>query len=40
MQKMVAHRIGFIAQELLAATDGNNAVLDLVLDDNYRKARS
>ena len=27
-------RIGFLAQELLAATDGNNAVLDLVLDDN------
>jgi len=30
-------RIGFIAQELLAATDGNNAVLDLVLDDNPDK---
>ena len=27
-------RIGFLAQELLAATSGNNAVLDLVLDDN------
>lgn len=30
-------RIGFLAQELLAATDGNNAVLDLVLDDNPEK---
>ena len=30
-------RIGFIAQELLAATDGNNAILDLVLDDNPDK---
>ena len=30
-------RIGFLAQELLAATDGNNAVLDLVLDDNPDK---
>jgi hypothetical protein len=30
-------RIGFIAQELLAATDGNNAVLDLVMDDNPDK---
>jgi hypothetical protein len=30
-------RIGFIAQELLAATDGNNVVLDLVLDDNPDK---
>ena len=27
-------RIGFLAQELLAATDGNNAILDLVLDEN------
>ena len=30
-------RIGFLAQELLEATDGNNAVLDLVLDDNPDK---
>ena len=30
-------RIGFLAQELLAATDGNNAVLDLVLEDNPEK---
>jgi trimeric autotransporter adhesin len=30
-------RIGFLAQELLEATDGNNAVLDLVLDDNPEK---
>jgi len=30
-------RIGFLAQELLTATDGNNAVLDLVLDDNPDK---
>jgi hypothetical protein len=30
-------RIGFIAQELLTASDGNNAVLDLVLDDNPDK---
>ena len=30
-------RIGFLAQELLAATNGNNAVLDLVLDDNPDK---
>jgi len=30
-------RIGFLAQELLAATDGNNDVLDLVLDDNPDK---
>ena len=29
--------IGFLAQELLAATDGNNAVLDLVMDDNPDK---
>jgi hypothetical protein len=32
-----ATRIGFLAQELLAATNGNNAVLDLVLDDNPDK---
>jgi len=30
-------RVGFIAQELLAACDGKNAVLDLVLDDNPEK---
>jgi len=30
-------RVGFIAQELLAACDGDNAVLDLVLDDNPEK---
>ncbi len=30
-------RVGFIAQELLASCDGNNAVLDLVLDDNPEK---
>ena len=30
-------RIGFLAQELLAATDGNNDVLDLVMDDNPNK---
>ena len=30
-------RLGFIAQELLTATDGNNAVLDLVLDENPNK---
>jgi len=27
-------RLGFIAQELLAATDGNNEILDLVMDNN------
>jgi len=30
-------RIGFIAQELLTATDGKNAVLDLVMDNNPDK---
>ena len=30
-------RLGFLAQELLAATDGNNAILDLVLDNNPDK---
>ena len=30
-------RVGFLAQELLASCDGNNAVLDLVLDDNPEK---
>jgi hypothetical protein len=30
-------RIGFLAQELLAACEGENAVLDLVLDDNPDK---
>jgi hypothetical protein len=26
--------VGFIAQELLTAADGNNDILDLVIDDN------
>jgi len=30
-------RVGFIAQELLTACDGDNAILDLVLDDNPEK---
>ena len=30
-------RIGFIAQELLTATNGNNAILDLVLEENPDK---
>jgi trimeric autotransporter adhesin len=30
-------RIGFIAQELLTACDGNNDILDLIMDDNPDK---
>jgi hypothetical protein len=30
-------RIGFLAQELLTATDGKNAILDLVLEENPDK---
>jgi hypothetical protein len=30
-------RVGFLAQELLESCDGNNAVLDLVLDENPEK---
>jgi len=30
-------RLGFVAQELLVACDGNNDVLDLVMDENLEK---